>query len=431
MKSKIFTLSLVVTFFLPLLVEAAITLKQVQVANGSQIDLIFDGAVTKKQIETEFFNDIVQISLKDTSVYPAKISSVSGGNITKIFAYQYAPKLVRCRLSVKGKAENYKNQISITPNGKYISIKFKTEIAAVINDRVAQTSAATIHTNGGASAEFNAPKGDAAIQVADIDEKALLEKVLKTPAPAAAVTAEAPVQASASKTAIRNTENEPLTTLPTNKPLAGGKPLPSPFAAFGKLAIVLAIFGALALGAKKLTSRNASSPVASVLASLGLGSSAKRKKGKLIEIIASHYLGPKKSLAVIRVAGKNMVVGITGESINLISHLPSDADIPEELLESMNDSETIGDTTSNSRPAAAAAPVSRVAASTSAYPNAKIKMPIDSLLETSGPAVFSEVMKGQGGLKANSTQSANATYSQAQAGVRSQIKSRLEGLKQL
>ena len=59
---------------------ATTALKQVQVSNGSQVDLLFDGKVSAGQIKTEFFNDIIQFSLTDVSVYPAKISSVNGGD---------------------------------------------------------------------------------------------------------------------------------------------------------------------------------------------------------------------------------------------------------------------------------------------------------------------------------------------------------------
>src|SRR4051794_31621528 len=83
-------------------------LKSVQVSGGSRVDLLFDGKITRGQIKTEFFNDVIQLSLTDAAIYPAKISSVTGGELTKVFAYQYAPKLVRCRLSVKGKAEDFR-----------------------------------------------------------------------------------------------------------------------------------------------------------------------------------------------------------------------------------------------------------------------------------------------------------------------------------
>lgn len=40
-----------------------------------------------------------------------------------------------------------------------------------------------------------------------------------------------------------------------------------------------------------------------------------------IKVVAQHYLGPKKSVAVIRVAGESMLVGITDNQINLIKSL--------------------------------------------------------------------------------------------------------------
>ena len=39
---------------------ALTALKQVQVSNGSQVDLLFDGKVGRNQIKTEYFNDIIE-----------------------------------------------------------------------------------------------------------------------------------------------------------------------------------------------------------------------------------------------------------------------------------------------------------------------------------------------------------------------------------
>lgn len=50
-----------------------------------------------------------------------------------------------------------------------------------------------------------------------------------------------------------------------------------------------------------------------------------------IKILTQHYLGPKKSLAIIRVAGESILVGITENNINMIKSLSLlDEDIPEE-----------------------------------------------------------------------------------------------------
>jgi flagellar protein FliO/FliZ len=51
-----------------------------------------------------------------------------------------------------------------------------------------------------------------------------------------------------------------------------------------------------------------------------------------IKILTQHYLGPKKSLAIIRVAGESILVGITDQNINHIKTLSLlDEDIPESL----------------------------------------------------------------------------------------------------
>lgn len=49
-----------------------------------------------------------------------------------------------------------------------------------------------------------------------------------------------------------------------------------------------------------------------------------------IKVITQHYLGPKKSLAIVRVAGESILIGITDNNINAIKSLSLlDEDIPE------------------------------------------------------------------------------------------------------
>ncbi len=51
-----------------------------------------------------------------------------------------------------------------------------------------------------------------------------------------------------------------------------------------------------------------------------------------IKILTQHWLGPKKSLAIIRVAGESVLIGITDTNINMIKSLSLlDEDIPEAL----------------------------------------------------------------------------------------------------
>jgi flagellar protein FliO/FliZ len=51
-----------------------------------------------------------------------------------------------------------------------------------------------------------------------------------------------------------------------------------------------------------------------------------------IKVLTQHHLGPKKSLAIIRVAGESILVGITDQNINLLKSLSLlDEDIPEQV----------------------------------------------------------------------------------------------------
>ncbi len=284
---------------------AVTALKKVAVSDGQQLDLLFDGKLAKNQIKTEFFNDTIQISLNDVSVYPAKIFAVSGPELTKVFAYQYAPKLVRCRLTVKGKAENFKDRVAVDIDGKMVTVR----LVATSNDRVAHSSAQATRPAAEAEApaqraaqekvEKPAPAPAEAEAKLSADEKILLEKVLKSPAP----------------------EGGKARGLQ----LTSAKAAPSLFKGLGMLMVVLAAFGACALMARKLkTSRRDSSGAGKKLNGM-LGRLVGKGFGgrdKVIDVVATHHLGPKKSITVVKISGKLLVLGVSGESINLISQLP-------------------------------------------------------------------------------------------------------------
>lgn len=70
---------------------------------------------------------------------------------------------------------------------------------------------------------------------------------------------------------------------------------------------------------------------------LGLGYYFAKKYGRpknspqtKIKILTQHYLGPKKSLAIVRVAGESILIGVTDQNINMIKSLSLlDDEIPE------------------------------------------------------------------------------------------------------
>jgi flagellar protein FliO/FliZ len=73
------------------------------------------------------------------------------------------------------------------------------------------------------------------------------------------------------------------------------------------LGVVLAMILVLLYGVRRLTSRR-------------LGASG----GKRIHVLESHYMGVKKTISLVRVPGKVLVLGISGDRINLLDTLDDD-----------------------------------------------------------------------------------------------------------
>ncbi len=66
------------------------------------------------------------------------------------------------------------------------------------------------------------------------------------------------------------------------------------------------------------------------------------KKGseKRIKIITQHYLGPKKSLAIVRVAGETILIGVTDHNISMLKSLSLVGEDESELIESNEQAST-------------------------------------------------------------------------------------------
>ncbi len=72
--------------------------------------------------------------------------------------------------------------------------------------------------------------------------------------------------------------------------------------------------------------------------------SVQNKSGKSnmqIKVLSQHYLGPKKSLAIVRVAGESILIGITDQNISMIKALSlMDDELPQVLPKNFEDSLT-------------------------------------------------------------------------------------------
>lgn len=359
----------------------ATTLKQVQALEGGRVELLFDGKVKGDQIQADFFGETIQLTFKDAAVYPAKISNLNGHSVTKVFAYQYAPRVVRCRLSVRGNAEDYRSRLQILPSGKSVAVVFSEKGVTQEKDSISSSQAARIVESG-------------KDETPDSEERALRERVSRDSS-----------NSVPSKSATRGAKSEPLAT---------GKPIGSPVSVMAKLVGVLAIFLVAAVLARRFLAGRGSGLTKGALSGAkgisklsakipGLKGLSGIRAGSPIEVIATHYLGPKKSIAVVKIAGRQLVIGITDDSINLITQLGSAGDA---LTEGGSDADA--------------------------------DLILDQLTGGGTSPRAASVLSEKGTIKnAGFDQALDRAESVPQAtqsnrnGVRSQIRARLEGMKQL
>lgn len=133
----------------------------------------------------------------------------------------------------------------------------------------------------------------------------------------AAVTAGA--TEAASTTAVPKIDNRKESEIPLN--LEGKKKASEDSSSLFRIVMSLAVLGVVGTGAF-IFLRKYSVPKAS-------------KHQTQIKVLQQHYLGPKKSLAIVRVAGESILIGITDNNINMLKSLSLlDDEIPEEAPQS-------------------------------------------------------------------------------------------------
>ncbi len=288
-------------------------LRQVQVSDGVQVDLLFDKQIAESQVKVEYLRDIVQISLKDISVYPAKIFSVMGPDLKKVFAYQYTPSVVRCRLTVNETAEKYKNQINIETKGKILTVKINSK-----NSDKVSTSSASAKKATDLEAKSIVNRQNSA------EETALLQNVMKNKTPSE--------KSLGRQVKTTNSKTDPTRLTSGNSIINLTRTIGAVVLVFGLLGIVLLLLKKIAKksGKAKLISKSKTSnkDIAGSVARLFMRNKLKKDNSE-VEIISNHQLDAKKSIAIVRVASRKMVLGVTDESINLIANL---SDYDNELV---------------------------------------------------------------------------------------------------
>jgi len=269
----------------------SITVRDVSL-KGNKTEILLDSDINKNSIQIDYVRDIVQFSINNATIYPAKMLHSEQGTYSKVFAYQYSPNLVRVRFTVDSNAEQYKNKVKWVIEGKKLLI------------------------------QFSAPAPLTKTAPVD-DERSLLQKITNVASKPVVEKIEPKIAEGKSELSV---ESHPLTANGTGKKpikLTGAQPGPSAFRSFLAMFLVVGGLGLILIYVKRKKAggvqakRDGNSWFSNLLPN-------HKKQKPMMEVVATHVLGPKQSIVVMKIRGQQFVLAITAENIQLITQLDSD-----------------------------------------------------------------------------------------------------------
>lgn len=271
-------------------------------ADGSYaIDFELSQKVKPEQVEVEFERNFIQVSLRGVSAYPARTENINQAALEKVFTYQYQPDLSRARILLKSAASAIKGKTAWELTDKGVRVTVKGQGAAAVAEAVTTDT-------------VKAKSSSASAYPAETEEERIVQEILSEVKPAgkAAEAATALATPAEQKRAVTASEDQPLFAA---KAAGHGEVKEKETGAarvFASLLLVLGIIGATAVAYRRFA--------------LGKGINF-QKQGRVIEVISTQGLGPKRSVALIKVLDQYMVVGMAGEGMTLLANLGSDVKI--------------------------------------------------------------------------------------------------------
>lgn len=247
-------------------------------------ELTFDQAVSKENVSLDYINETVQVNLSNTDMDKSISTKVTDEKVNSVYTYKLDDGSVRSRIIYKKgiQASDFQNSTVADVQGNTVTVK--------ISDRAAP--AATVDTTAAATAT--------AEKVSDEDLAQAAQWLEKEDAKAAEIKANEQKKETEIPVLAAKTED------------VAAKKTTSTSRILLSLGLVLGLLFGFSVFLKRFIKKT---PL---------------KKNSQIKIITQHYLGPKKSLAIIRVAGESMLIGVTDQNINLIKPLALlDEEIPE------------------------------------------------------------------------------------------------------
>jgi flagellar protein FliO/FliZ len=328
--------------------------KTSKVDDGFIIRLEFEKPVSDYS-EPEFFEKSVQVDFPLAFIKPAKkYFPAEGFDLTKIFAAQYNTETLRVRF-LKKDGSDIKNRFHLAKQGRFVIVRLdqfeplsqldsivrgeKTTSEETTNDKLMdedelamflarasekiriqsrQNNSDTIKPRK-RETPFENKEIEPVDQVADVKVTRAgmgVEPIVERIKKAARSDSSADKKEGEKKLKMgRSTEKKsPLFSLKDSRPT--GKPIelvPSSMKMFSMLALVLGVIFLLFFGFKKFVLKNTV---------FGGGE-------KLVNVLGTGFLGPKKNIVLVEVAGEVLVLGMSQDHIALLTSITDPEKIEE------------------------------------------------------------------------------------------------------
>ena len=317
-------------------------------SNGHIVRLEFKNPVNN-WVEPIFYEKSVQLDFPGAFIEPSKKSFAADSSmVTKVFASQFDGETLRVRFHIKPGTDDVEERFKMVSQGRYIIVRFDTDyvesvtkpvIAAVSEKVVSKNIHHTEVMDDKELAEFLSRASEKMKRQEEILASA--DKKKESTTDEQTQTAEvkvkragmgvAPLVDHIKKATLSNSDenknaskNKPKTKIitkgntgfslkdsrPTGKPI---EMIPSGLKMISMFAVVLGLMFLIFFGFKKYVLKNTA---------FGGGN-------KLVNVLGTWFLGPKKSIALVEVAGEVLVLGMSQENITLLSSIIDEEKIEE------------------------------------------------------------------------------------------------------
>lgn len=282
--------------------------------------LIFDRSLKGEEYSVDFINETVQINIPGAKISGQKrFQAIDKGWVKNLYTYQVDEDLLRHRIILNDKsAIQFENQVRLEAGEKKLIVYLgETKPVEKKQNVTMKSLLQKLPAKKKRPSKAKSNKQDQHEEIAELSVKATVGHKKESQVPSSRPAKKEIVQSAArvEKTSLAESKKElseseiPVLVASEKKAQSG--------VSYWRIVFSFMLMGALGLGVFFLLKRYKHKGLT-------------ENKHTSIKMLTQHYIGPKKSLAIIQVAGESILVGITDQNINHIKTLSLlDEEIPQ------------------------------------------------------------------------------------------------------